>query len=72
MYECRTTVGTNEVLQHVQVQVSEVDSIPAVRTNEEQLWVPTKLCNTYGRRTMMLTADEVHVRMLLAVMAADT
>jgi len=53
MYECRTVVCTNEVLQSVRMQVSGVDSIRAVRTNVGQQCVPTSFCNAYEHRSTM-------------------
>ena len=58
-----TAVSTHEVLQHVQTQVGNVDGGRAVRTNVEQQWVPARLCNMYEHRSMMLMADEQHIRM---------
>jgi len=77
MYECRTAVCTNEVLQHVRTQVDDVNGRQAARTNLAsgnggrratctnvgQRCVPTKFCNTYERRSAVLTAYEQHVRM---------
>jgi len=45
MYECRTAVCTNEVLQHVRMQVGGVDGIRAAHTNVEQKCVPTRYSN---------------------------
>jgi len=56
-------VGTNELLQRVQTQVSGIDGIQAVRTNVGQQSVPTKLCNACEPRSTMLTAYEQCVRM---------
>ena len=50
MYECRTLVCTNEVLQRVRTQVSGVDCLRAARTNVGQQCVPTRFCNVYERR----------------------
>jgi len=62
-WECRTAVGRNEVLQHVRMQVDDVDGRRAARTNLGQQWVATRFCNTYERRSTMLTVDDKHVRM---------
>jgi len=71
-------VRTNEVLQRVRTQVDDVDGRRAACTNVAsgnggrratctnvgQRCVPTKFCNTYERRSAVLTAYEQRVRML--------
>jgi len=73
----RTAVCTNEVLQHVRMQVDDVDGTRAACTNVAsgnggrrtactnvgQRCVPTRFCNPYKHRSTMLTADEDHIRM---------
>jgi len=61
MYECRTAMCTNEVLQHVGTQVSSVDCKRAACTNVGDQYVPTSFCNACKCRSTMLTADEQHV-----------
>ena len=63
MYECWTVVCTNDVLQCVRRQVSDVDGIRGARTNVGQWWVPTRFCNLYEGRSAMLRADKEQVRM---------
>jgi len=76
-YECRRAVHTNEVLQRLRTQVDDVDGRRAACTNVAsgnggrratcmnvgQRCVPTKFCNTYERRSAVLTAYEQRVRM---------
>ena len=54
---------TNEVLQRVRTQVTDVDGLRAAPTNVGQQGIPTKFCNAYERRSAMLTAYEQHVQM---------
>jgi len=75
MYECRTAVLTNEVAQRVGTQVDDFDGRRAARMNVAsgngsrraacpnvvQLYVPTRFCNAYKRRSAVLTAYELHV-----------
>jgi len=70
-------VGSNEVLQHIRTQVDNVDGRRGARTNVAsgnggrsaactnvgQQCVPTRFCNTYERRSAVLTAYEQRVRM---------
>jgi len=78
MYQCRTAVGSNEVLQRVRTQVDNVDGRRVARTNVAsgnggrraactnvgQWCVPTRFCNVYECRSAVLTAYEQRVRML--------
>jgi len=77
MYECRTAVCTDEVLQRVRTQVSGVDGRRGARTNVTsgnggrravctnvgQLCEPTRFCDTYERRSAVLTAYKQRVLM---------
>jgi len=77
MYECRTAVLTNEVAQCVGTQVDDFDGRRAAHMNVAsgnggrraacpnivQLCVPTRFCNAYERRSAVLTAYELRVRM---------
>jgi len=63
MWEYRTAVRTNEVLQRVRTQVNDVDGRRAARTNVGQQCVPMRFCNTYEYRATVLTADEQRVQM---------
>ena len=53
MKECRTAVRSDDVLQHVSMQVDDVDGRRAARTNVGQQWVPKKLC----KRTQVDNVD---------------
>jgi len=77
MYECRTAVGTGEVLQRVRTQVSGVDDRRGACTNVAsgnggrrvactnvgERCVPTRFCNPYERRSAVLTAYKQRVQM---------
>jgi len=77
MYECRTAVCTNEVLQRVRTQVDDVNGRRAARTNLAsgngsrraacmnvgKPWVPTRFCKAYECRSAVLTAYEQRKRM---------
>jgi len=70
-------VISNEVLQHVRMQVDNVDGRQAALmnvasgnggrragyTNVRQRCLPTRFCNAYEHRSVGLTAYEQHVRM---------
>jgi len=78
MYQCRTAVGSNEVLERVRMQVDDVDGRRVAHTNVAsgnggrhaactnvgQWCVPTRFCNPYEHRSAVLTAYEQCVRML--------
>jgi len=55
-------VISNEVLQYVRMQVDDVDGRRATRRGAGEQCVPTKICNIYELRSVMLIADKRHVR----------
>jgi len=77
VYVCRTAVGSNEVLQRVRTQVDDVDGRRAACTNvasgnggsraactNVRPWcVPTRFCNAYECRSVVLNAYEQRIRM---------